>query len=95
MWTSNKNRSLNEETDDKIRKYRTDYNNNNDISFMTTIASTSGSLHSDFVFSSLFKSCVGNILTKTVVLRITLYLDGVSITSKSHTHPSHSQSSRL
>ena len=42
-----------------------------------------------------FKSRVGNILTKVVALHITLNLDGTPITSKSHTHPSHSQSSRL
>ncbi len=44
-------RSLNEATADKIRKYRADYNNNppNAISFMPAIASTSGRLHSDFV----------------------------------------------
>jgi len=32
---------------------------------------------------------------KAAALRINLNLDGVSITSKSHTHPSHSQTSRL
>jgi hypothetical protein len=44
-------RSLNESAADKIRKYRSDYNNNppNTISFMTSIASTSGRLHSEFV----------------------------------------------
>ena len=44
-------RSLNEAVDDKIRKYRSDYNNNppNAISFMPAIASTSGRLHSEFI----------------------------------------------
>ncbi len=44
-------RSLNESDTDKIRKYRSVYNNNlpNVISFMTVISSTSGRLHSDFV----------------------------------------------
>ncbi len=44
-------RSLNEATADKIRKYRADYNYNhpNSISFMPAIASTSGRLHSEFV----------------------------------------------
>ena len=44
-------RSLNEGTSDKIRKYRTDYNNNppNSISFIPVIPSTSERLHSDFV----------------------------------------------
>ncbi len=44
-------RSLNEDASDKIRKYRTDYNNNppNTISFMFPIPSTSGRLHSEFL----------------------------------------------
>ncbi len=44
-------KSLNESDTDKIRKYRADYNNNppDSISFMPTIDSTSGRLHSDFV----------------------------------------------
>ena len=50
-YPNNIDRSLNEAADDKIRKYRTDYNNNppNPVSFMTAIASTSGRLHSEFV----------------------------------------------
>ncbi len=43
----------------------------------------------------LCKSKCGNLLVKTTVLRINLNLDGVSIASKSHTHPSHSKTSRL
>ena len=46
-------------------------------------------------FSSMLKSRVGNILAKAAALRITLNLDGAPIISKSHTHPSHSQTSRL
>ena len=44
-------RSLNEAAADKIRKYRADYNNNppSSVAFMTTIGSTSGRLHSEFV----------------------------------------------
>ncbi len=44
-------RSLNESASDKIRKYRVDYDNNppHDISFMSTITSKSGRLHSEFV----------------------------------------------
>jgi hypothetical protein len=44
-------RSLNQTATDKIRKYRSDYNNNppNATSFMPSIASTSGRLHSEFV----------------------------------------------
>jgi hypothetical protein len=46
-------------------------------------------------FASILKSRVGNILTKAPSLRINLNLDGTPIVSKSHTHPSHSQTSRL
>ncbi len=46
-------------------------------------------------FSSMFKSRVGNILVKASALRINLNTDGSPIESKSHTHPSHSQTSRL
>jgi hypothetical protein len=44
-------RSLNEVVTDKIRKYRSDQNNNplNTISFMSAIPRTSGRLHSEFV----------------------------------------------
>ena len=42
-----------------------------------------------------FRLSVGNNLVKSESSRITLNLDGTPITSKSHTHPSHSQSSRL
>ena len=42
------------------------------------------------VCPSMLKSRVGNILDKDEALRINLNLYGVSITSKSHTHPSHS-----
>jgi len=118
----------NETVTDKIRRYRTDYNNrpSNVISFVLGIVSTSGSLRSEFVrllflqthrktdhffpasgvqlaqsdrdqfhhrhvlFSSQIKSKVDNILTKAAALRITLNIDGESIVSKSHTHPSHS-----
>jgi hypothetical protein len=50
-YTIDIDRSLNEAADDKIRKYRADYNNNppKAISFMPAIASTSGRLHSEFV----------------------------------------------
>jgi hypothetical protein len=47
------------------------------------------------VFSQHLKNKVDLALTKTSDLRINLNLDGVPIASKSHTHPSHSQTSRL
>jgi hypothetical protein len=46
-------------------------------------------------FSSGLKSKVGLTLAKAAALRINLNLDGAPIASKSHTHPSHSQTSRL
>ena len=47
------------------------------------------------VFSSQFKSKVDHILDKTAVLWIMLKIDGAPICSRSHTHPSHTQNSRL
>ncbi len=101
------------------------------VSFMPTIASTSGRLHSEFVrllflqahretdrffaasgvqsaqstsgqfhfrrsvFLQQIKGKVTLALAKASALRINLNLDGAPIASKSHTHPSHSQTSRL
>ncbi len=50
-YPNDMDRSLNETVTDKIRKYRADYNNNppSSAAFMTTIVSTSGRLHSEFV----------------------------------------------
>ena len=45
-------------------------------------------------FLAQLKSRVGLTLAKAAALRITLNLDGAPITS-THTHPSHSQTSRL
>ena len=127
-------KNINEDANDKIRKYHADYNNNppNAVTFMPAIAGTNGRLHSEFIrllflqthretdrffaasgvqlsqstsggffhfrraaFSSMLKSRVGHILAKAAALRINLNLDGAPITSQSHTHPSHSQTSRL
>ncbi len=46
-------------------------------------------------FSSQLKSRVGLALAKAADLRFKLNIDGAPITSKSHTHPSHSQTSCL
>jgi hypothetical protein len=123
-YQNNVDGTLNEATTDKIREYLSDCNN-----FMSPITSTSGCLHSEFVyllflqdhreterfsaasevqlpqsnkkfhyrvtFSSQLKSRVGNILDKTAALRVNLNIDGAPIASRSHTHPSHSQTSRL
>jgi hypothetical protein len=46
-------------------------------------------------FSQQLKRKVGLALSKSSALRINLNLDGTPIAPKSHTHPSHSQTSRL
>ena len=43
--------------------------------------------------SAQLRGKVGNILAKAAALRITLNIDGAPIVSRSHTHPSHSQTS--
>ncbi len=50
-YPNNLDQSLNDTTVDKVRKYQTDYNMNppNTVSFMPTIASTSGRLHNELV----------------------------------------------
>jgi hypothetical protein len=132
-YPNNLDQSLNDTAVDKLRKHRDDYNFNvpRGVGFMTTIPSTSGRLHSEFirilflqthreidrfftssedmsaqsdhgffhyhheVFSSILKSRVRNILTKSAGLRINLNVDGSPIVSKSHTHPSQSSSFNL
>jgi hypothetical protein len=46
-------------------------------------------------FSVQIKAKVGSTLAKAATLRINLNIDGAPITSRTHTHPSHSQISRL
>ncbi len=131
---NNLDQLLNDEADDKVRKYRTDYNNRppSAVSFIPAIASTSGRLHSEFVrilflqthretdrffadsgvqlpqthpggqftfrraaFLTELQRKVVLTLAKAAALRINMNIDGVPIASKSHTHPSHSQTSRL
>jgi hypothetical protein len=46
-------------------------------------------------FSAQLQAKVGSSIPKDVVLYINLNIDGASITSRTHTHPSHSQTSRL
>ncbi len=80
---NNLDQLLNDATADKIRKYRADYNNRtpNVVSFMPSIASTSGRLHSEFVrilifrrtaFLTQLQSKVGLALDKAAVLRINI-----------------------
>ncbi len=133
-YPNNLDQSLNDAVADKIRKYCADYNNMapSPVSFIPSIASTSGRLHSEFVrllflqshretdrffaasgvqfaqtnpggqfhfrraaFLTQLKRKVGLSLAKAAALRINLNLDGAPIASKSHTHPSHSQTSHL
>jgi hypothetical protein len=50
----------------------------------------------DFLFFAFLESnVVGSTLAKAAALRINLNIDGAPITSRTHTHPSHSQTSRL
>ena len=46
-------------------------------------------------FSSQLKAKTGSILAKASALRLILNIDGSPILSKSHTHPSHSETSHL
>jgi hypothetical protein len=46
-------------------------------------------------FSATMKAKVGSTLAKAASLRITLNIDGAPITSRTRTHPSHSQTSRI
>ncbi len=46
-------------------------------------------------FSAQLKAKVGSTLVKAATLRINLNIDGAPITSRTHTHPSHSETSRL
>ena len=46
-------------------------------------------------FSAMLQSKCGSVLAKASALRININLDGAPIASNSHTHPSHSQTSRL
>ncbi len=132
-YPNNLDQSLNDAAAEKIRKYRTDYNNNppTTVSFIPVIASTSVRSHIEFirllflqthretdrffassgvqlaqtnrdqfhfrhsVFAQQLKRKVDLTLAKAAALRINLNLDGSTIASKSHTHPSHSQTSRL
>jgi hypothetical protein len=50
-YPNNLDQSLNDTAADKIRKYRSDYNNNppNTVPFMSAMGSTSGRLYSEFV----------------------------------------------
>jgi hypothetical protein len=60
------------------------------------VQSTSDQFHFKRVtFSSHLRDKVGNILAKVASLRITLNVDDAPVVSRSHTHPSHSQTARL
>ena len=46
-------------------------------------------------FLTQLKAKVGSSLAKAAAMRVNLNIDGTPITSRSHTHPSHSQASRF
>ena len=46
-------------------------------------------------FLAHHQSKIGSSLSKAAAMRVNLNIDGAPITSRSHTHPSHSQASRL
>jgi hypothetical protein len=54
-----------------------------------------GQFHYRRAAFSQIKSKIWNILAKAAALRIILNIDGAPVASRSHTHPSHSQTSRL
>jgi hypothetical protein len=93
-------RSLNETVTDKIRKYvcllllqtHRETDRFFAVSGVHLAKPTSGLFHFPrTVFFSQFRTKVGS----TEASRVNLNLDGVPITSRTHTHPSHSQTSRL
>ena len=51
--------------------------------------------HRRAAFATQIKAKVGSNLAKAAALRINLNIDGAPITSRTHTHPSHSETSRL
>ena len=58
--------------------------------------STSGLFHfRRTVFSPPLKAKVDSTLAKSESCRVNLNIDGTTITSRTHTHPSHSETSRL
>ena len=69
--------------------------------YLTGVQSAQSNLGSSYfhfrraAFSGLLKSKCGSIIAKASALRVNLNLDGAPIASNSHTHPSHSQTSRL
>ena len=91
-------RSHNEDTN-KIRKYRSHRKTDRffAVSGVHFPQTNSGLFHfRRAAFSSQLKEKVGNTLVKAAVLRLSLNIDtGEPITSRTHTHPSHSQTSRL
>ena len=62
-----------------------------------TAQSTSGGLFHirRVVFLVQFREKVGSTLAKAAALRVNLNIDGATITSRTHTHPSHLETSRL
>ncbi len=97
-YPNDMDRSLNETVTDKIRKYRADYNNNPppSVDFMTTIPSTSGRLHREFVLLLFLQTHreTDHFFTASGV-QLAQSTSGQFHYKHTHTHPSHSQTARL
>ena len=67
------------------------------VSGVQSTESTSGGLFHfrRAAFLVQLRSKVGSTLAKAAALRVNLNIDGAPITSRTHTHPSRSQTSRL
>ena len=60
------------------------------------VQSNRGTFHIKLTaFLGQIKAMIDSSLAKAAALRVNLNIDGAPITSRSHTHPSHSQKSRL
>jgi hypothetical protein len=84
----NLDQSLNDSAVAKLRKYHTDYNPSRGVGFMTTIASTSDRLHSEFIrilFLQTHRETDRFFATSGVMSspRLTIKLDRLIVLSKS------------
>jgi hypothetical protein len=101
-YPNNLDQSLDDSPSDKIRKYFIFLQSHRETDrFFTSSGVLSPQSDRGFFhyhrapFSDHLKNKVGLTLAKTTSLRITVNLDGAPITSRTHTHSSHSQTSRL
>jgi hypothetical protein len=86
---------LNEAVTDKRRQYHTDHNNrpSNDISFMSAMATTSGSLHSEFVLL-LFLRIIGKLTAFLQIQKFILWKPTVDSSTTAACRSLHNSSLR-